>query len=373
MQNHPIINKISTDCTACKKCVTGCAFLTEYGHPAQLAADFRTGKMLPETPYQCSQCGLCESICPEKLNLTTFFQALREASYIKQPSVIKKAKRLLRYESIGNSGLFSYFHMPEGSSTVFFPGCTLPAMRPETVFTTYQKLDHIMKGCGIALSCCNRPSHILGRKDKFEKQTEKMLRKFEEMGVKQLVTACPNCYITFRDMERSFSVISVYEVMDGKLPRPFRPRSKNVPMLHDPCPQRFAPQVQEAIRNLLDQQKLPYNEAATPRHLSRCCGEGGAVPFFRPEFAENWRENRLADIRVSGGGEAITSCAGCINRLKQNTPDGEESTAVTHVLDLILTTGAKPLPADKEGLSRYTGRLSLKKKFKKFFQERLEK
>ncbi|XPV76558.1 MAG: (Fe-S)-binding protein [Desulfovibrio sp.] len=367
MQNHPIINTISTKCTACGKCVSGCNFLKEHGNPAQIAASFRTGKMLPETPFECSLCGLCDNICPEKLDLHSFFHLLRQHAYKTKPSVINNAKPLTRYEAIGSSKLFSYFHLPEDGTSVFFPGCTLPATRPETVFSTFKKVAHVVKNCGIALTCCYRPSQSLGREDFFQKKISALITKLEEIGVKQVITACPNCYAVLTKQKRAFAVITVYEIFDGKLPKPFRPKRKNAPMLHDPCALRFAPHVQEAVRNLLDQQSLPYVEAKTPRHLSRCCGEGGGTGYFKPENAEHWLNNRLADIRLSGNSEAITSCAGCLRALNDHTNSEGQTTTVHHVLDMILNDSFQELPPSRTGLKRYTGRLKLKKQFKKHF------
>ena len=54
--------------------------------------------------------------------------------------------------------IFSYYALPEGCNTVFFPGCTLSGTRSEKVILTYQRLKKSIPSLGIVLDCCTKPS-----------------------------------------------------------------------------------------------------------------------------------------------------------------------------------------------------------------------
>src|SRR5512143_1839241 len=65
-------------CTSCGKCVKECAFLKKHGTPAFIADGFDAAdtKNLSR-PFECSLCGLCTTVCPERLDLDGLFLEMR--------------------------------------------------------------------------------------------------------------------------------------------------------------------------------------------------------------------------------------------------------------------------------------------------------
>jgi hypothetical protein len=71
---------------------------------------------------------------------------------------------LLAYERKGGSTIYSFYGLPAGCDTVFFPGCALPGTRPDAVSELFEALKQVIPNLGIVLDCCLRPSHDRGRR-----------------------------------------------------------------------------------------------------------------------------------------------------------------------------------------------------------------
>lgn len=264
---------------------------------------------------------------------------------------LKQYRPVLNYEQIGDSDMFSLIRVPEGGDTVLFPGCALPASRPKTVRRLFKVLQGGIPDIGIALGCCLKPSHDLGRSRFFEERFGKLHDKLLQAGVRQVITTCPNCQKIFGEYGGSISSITAYELLADSGYAPDAPIGGQA-IVHDPCPQRYDTSVQDAVRFLAKQCGITVEKRVEERELTRCCGEGGLVKFVRPEFADTWTAQRC---NVADGAHVITSCAGCTHFLG-NCMD------VDHILDVLLDSGPAPLRVPP---LTYLYRLRLKGWFKK--------
>jgi len=330
-----------------------CSFLSQHGTPKSIVAacDFSDPSQR-SIAYRCSLCGLCGAVCPERLAPSELFLEVRRL-HVAAGSFDSGAYRgILGYETLGRSKLFSWYGLPEGCDTVFFPGCTLPGTRPSVTWQTYQRLRREFPALGMVLACCAKPSHDLGRTGHFRQVFGEVLSRLAAGGVKTVLTACPNCTKIFRGYGEGMAVKTVYEVLH-------RPGLKGVPAadgrevsVHDPCPLRYDPEVHEAVRGLLSE--MGYAEVAMPhrKETAICCGEGGSVGCVEPALSGRWVERRRLE---AGGRRLVTYCAGCAGNLGQATP-------TVHVLDLLFRqVGAGDDDIDvSRGLKTYLNRLLLK-------------
>ena len=122
-------------------------------------------------------------------------------------------KTLLGYEKLGTSKRYSYYALPEGCSTVFFPGCGLPGTRPKRTLQVFNHLRRSIPDLGIVLDCCAKPSHDLGREDFFNFLFGEMRDYLLRNGVRTVLTACPNCFRVFKEYGSGLSVRTAYEVL----------------------------------------------------------------------------------------------------------------------------------------------------------------
>jgi Fe-S oxidoreductase len=323
---EPYLEDIRERCTECGACTRECAFLTHYGTPKAIAnsCDFSSPRY-QATAYECSLCGLCNAVCPENLDPCGLFLEMRRL-YVEGGNFDETAFRaILGYERRGTSALFSWYGLPRGCDTVFFPGCNLPGTRPEVTRRMFRHLQKIIPAIGIVLDCCTKPSHDLGRRAYFESMFGEMIAYLSGRGVKTVLVACPSCFNVFQHYGKGIRVRTIYEVIQesGGI-EGMRSDDREV-VVHDPCALRSEANVHQAIRSLLTGMELTVAEMEHCGKRTVCCGEGGMVAYVKPEFAGSWSGVRA---REYGGRQVITYCAGCAAYLKRAVP-------IIHIADLL--------------------------------------
>lgn len=353
-QVRPVPDKrdVAAGCSRCGVCRVHCAFLKEYGTPGEIA-----GKVaeLPHDrwpdPFECSLCGLCGAVCPEGVKPETLFLNMRRTIAGAGELDLKPYWPVLSFEKRGASNLFSLIKLPEGGTTAFFPGCALPGAMPGGLRRLFEALRNIDPHMGVALGCCMKPSHDLGRQRYFEEKFGVLQAELFSAGVRRVLTACPNCQKIFKEYGKTIRTSTVYEYLAEA---GFEPEHRNSgeAVIHDPCPQRYDAVAQDSVRRLARACGITVEDPSDARELTRCCGEGGMVKFVRPQFANKWTEER---IRSAGGRRMVTSCSGCTNYLDGPVP-------VHHILDLLFNAKRRKLLRTP---LNYVARLLLKQWFKK--------
>jgi Fe-S oxidoreductase len=346
------------ECTRCQACVTQCAFLQKYGTPGDIAASWLAGDSAANS-FECSLCNLCVAVCPAKIAPGNLFLEMRRQvmAHDKLPS--KHYTSILKYERRGSSRLFSWYGLPTGCDTVFFPGCTLPGTRPETTWQIYQHLKEQIPHLGVILDCCHKPSHDLGRQQSFLTWFDDMRDGLIRHGVRNIIVACPNCYKVFHGHGQGLTVRTVWEILaETNIHSPYPPMARGRITIHDPCPLRDHQDVHQAVRTILSRLGLKVREMRHSKNRAICCGEGGFVDLVNPDMARKW-----GDIRKVEAGEdrVITYCAGCAGFL------ASAGMKVAHLGDLLVNP--ERALAGKAAVARapwtYLNRIRLKRKLKK--------
>lgn len=345
------------NCNGCNLCTKECAFLEQYGNPGEIAELCKTDpdKWLLVS-FECSLCGLCSAVCPKGIDPSAMFLEYRRKTVEKGKMDFSEYNMLLNYEKKGTSSKYTYYHIPENCSSVFFPGCSLPGTRPETTLKTYAYLQKQDKSMGIVLDCCTKPSHDLGRQNYFDKMLSEMKSYLLENGINTIIVACPSCYKIFNTYGKEFELKTVYDIMaNNGLDETF-PLSGNI-TVHDPCPVRFEKKIHDSVRLIANIQGLEIKETSHQKSKTFCCGEGGSVGCLTPEHAKAWTKKRTDENK---GQPIATYCAGCVTLLskKANT---------FHILDLVFDpekTMARKVRVSKAPFT-YFNRLKLKKHIKK--------
>lgn len=351
------VEAVSQKCTECGICRKECKFLEKYGAPGSIAATFDTAnKDYQGMVFECSLCGLCTAMCPVDIDPARMFLEMRRGVVQQGGGEYPEHAVILGYERRGTSRRYTWYGLPQGCDTVFFPGCTLSGTRPGRVKGLYEHLKETIPDLGIVLDCCSKPSHDLGREKVFRLMFGEMRDYLVENGVRNVLVACPNCHKVFREHGKNLNVKSVYEVLiENGLPG--GEEVSGAVTIHDPCAVRFEESVHGAVRKLVESKGLTIDEMPHHGKKTLCCGEGGSVGFVSPELAANWGLHRKKEAR---GKRIITYCAGCANALNGSTPS-------SHVLDLLFEP--KAAVSGKVKVSHapltYWNRIRLKCWFKK--------
>ena len=351
------LTRMQEDCTDCGACKSQCAFLKEYGTPAQMLStyDFRHPDHQLKA-LECSLCNLCKAVCPEKLDPGHLYFLSRKEAVSAGRVDLSKYKGLLAYEKKGNSHLFSWYGLPKGCDTVFFPGCTLPGTRSRTTWQMFTHLQKIIPSLGVVLDCCNKISHDLGRQDHFESMFTHLHDFLKKHHIQKVWVACPNCYKMFNAYGEGITVETVWEVMD-RHDLPEKAHAQGELLVHDPCPLRQEDDIQNAVRSLVSRMGMAVEKIRSQKKRTLCCGEGGSVGCVRPDLARTWGATRQQQAE---GRTLVTYCAGCAGFLGRLTP-------TIHLADLIFDTQNilsgrfKPARAP----FTYLHRIRLKNRFKK--------
>ena len=352
------LREVSEGCTECGACVQSCAFLSRYGTPKAMVAafDFTTSDH-QKLAYECSLCGLCSAVCPERLDPVRIFLESRRGYVNGRNFKPAQYRGILGYERCGISSLFSWYGLPEGCDTVFFPGCGLPGTRPAATLRMFRELRQSIAHLGIVLDCCTKPSHDLGRQDYFHSTFGEMVDYLRRHGIKHIVVACPNCYKIFQEYGQDFVVSTAYQFLAAAgrgAPENFQGRRITV---HDPCALRGESGVQQAVRDVLHGLGVQITEMKHTGCKTLCCGEGGMVGYVKPELAKKWAALRKEE---SAGLTMVTYCVGCTQFLGRVSP-------TIHIVDLLyqaktLAKGGKP---GARAPMTYLNRLLLKRRLQK--------
>lgn len=351
------LTRMQEDCTNCGACKSQCGFLKEYGTPSEMldTYDFRHPDHQLKA-FECSLCNLCKAVCPEKLDPGhLYFLARKEAVSVDRVD-LSKYKGLLAYEKKGNSPLFSWYGLPEGCETIFFPGCTLPGTRSRTTWQMFTHLQKIIPSLGVVLDCCNKISHDLGRQDHFESMFTHLHDFLKKHHIQKVLVACPNCYKMFNAYGDGITVETVWEIMDRHA-LPEAAHGQGELLVHDPCPLRQEDDIQNAVRSLVSRMGMAVEKIRSQKKRTLCCGEGGSVGCVRPDLAQTWGATRQ---QQAGGRTLVTYCAGCAGFLGRLTP-------TIHLADLIFDTSKTLSGRFKIARAPFTylHRIRLKNRFKK--------
>ena len=313
----------------CDECVKGCAYLAYYKrNPKQTTREIYNnlsivmGDHMANTLINsCALCGQCTAICPNGYELPKVCRLAREAMTVtgKMPPSAHEFALLDMKFSMGPE----YFYAtPQKSNYIFFPGCQLGALLPDSLLKTYGDLKTRLEDCGVLLGCCGVMARWAGQEEMFENAIAQIKTALAERGDPVLITACPTCHETLGEF---FKVMGIWD-LDYKI------TDSETYYIHDACGARNTG-IHEKIRALGANIAEPkYNKDVSP-----CCGYGGLQTFANKEIAAAMTEFAAARLKEP----VLTYCANCDDRFARA---GKTS---RHVLELIFG----PEPAKNPTLS----------------------
>lgn len=327
------IEKCLESCIDCKKCMKNCPMIENYSSsPKSLLKRLAEGELMESAAYACCQCGYCEAVCPTNTPLMKVFTSIRAEAQSKKS-----------FFSIGKGDLAVGFHQRNSFSSfftgasqikskkAFFPGCSLLSYSEEVVYKTYKHMKSIDSEMGLKIYCCGKPTLDMGKSDKFEERFKSVMQSLKNQGTQELIVACANCYEVFKKYGDGMVVTSLWEwLRDNGVPKECNYRGNNLKFaLHDPCPIRKRKEIHEAVRELLDDIELHFEEFEYNKEKTLCCGAGAMVKLTETKLALKQMEKRVNQTKCS---HIVTYCESCV----ESMIDGGKP--AVHVLDLIFNS-----------------------------------
>lgn len=303
--------------------------------------------------WDCLMCNTCLQNCPQDIN---FAEVVRTAKYKMQ-----KLKNQNPEEYVAHKGVYTTISeimskpgihpnrslewvpkgvdISESGNTLYFVGC-IPYFNFEfenidPIASNALNIIHQIENEPIVVFkdeiCCGHDLYWgQGKFNAFINLAKKNLKMFEDAGVSTIITACAECYRTFKvdyqelfeDFNEKFEVKHIIEYIydkwkDNKIE--FRNPDKNIKKIqytfHDPCRlSRFLPKsnnILEKTREIFNQLKefgYEFREMEHNKENSLCCGVSSWMNCN--ERSKALRYKRLLEAK-SVASIMLTSCPKC--------------------------------------------------------------
>lgn len=334
------------DCQ-CLECVKVCAYLERFGsYPRKYAREIYNNASIVMGMRQanklvnsCSLCGLCQEVCPSDFAMQDLCRQARRDMVARGKMPPSAHEFALLDQDFSLSTDFALArHQPgyTASAEVFFPGCQLCASAPAQAQAVYRRLMATRPGgVGLLLGCCGAPSLWAGDDARLAAAHDQWRAAWESLGRPRVIAACSTCLKTFAEHLPEVEAVSLWQVLD---PAGLgRPAPGLTLALHDPCTARHAPQVRQAVRDLLAGLGVMVEELRLSGERTECCGFGGLMANANPDLAREVarRRGELSDR------DYLAYCAMCRDSL---AGVGKRS---LHLLDLLFPGLADEDPAGR--------------------------
>lgn len=271
-------------CTGCNctACVDSCVLLQQYGQsPLDLARDIGVStNLFHETQGHaamreigsCSNCGLCEAVCPAGIDIGKMMMDARRILREKRELPEAHHEYWLRDMAFATGPEASCYIPPETCGYLFFPGCQAGGSDPRYVELTYSRLRQLHPGCGLLLSCCGAPAFWAGEYDLFQSALRQIQSRWEEAGKPVLIVTCPSCMRTLSEHLPQIPVVMLYEIQELV---PSGISCYTEAAVFDPCAARNRGELQRAVRNIVEVCGVSQGKLSASGEYAQCCSWGG--------------------------------------------------------------------------------------------------
>jgi NADPH-dependent glutamate synthase beta subunit-like oxidoreductase len=336
----------------CLECVKVCEYLAHYhAYPKRYVREVynnlsivmgihRANKLI----NSCSLCGLCEQVCPGKLNMGEICHQARQMMVETgkmPPSVHDFALRDMQFSTSDNFTLTRHQPGYTSSELVFYPGCQLAASSPDHVKQMYSFLcEKLPGGVGLMLGCCGAPANWAGQTAVFQSTMKHMEERWHSLGSPKVITACPTCYSLLKHNSPDMPVESLWTLLTC-IGLPEGNRLVETPQrlaIHDSCTTRYEAEIQSSVRDLLVKLGYQFEELPLSRENTVCCGYGGLMLYANKEITHKVINRRIKESEL----DYLAYCAMCRDNFSS------QGKRVYHLLDLIFGNEENEL-AGREG------------------------
>jgi Fe-S oxidoreductase len=183
---------------------------------------------------------------------------------------------------------------------------------------------------------------MIGDRDYFETFADANMSLFEEAGIMKIVTADPHAatvlkeeYTKALDLEVvTFAEMAAKLIKDGAL-KPSK-QVKVKAAYHDPCRLGRRQDIFDPPRDILEAiPGLELVEFERARKNALCCGGGGSVFFWEPEFAQWVAKERLFEAEYVGAEAIVTACPICVRIFEDAVKAGKSKLKIYDLAEIL--------------------------------------
>ncbi len=324
--------------------------------------------------WDCLTCNSCLQNCPENINFADFvriakykmrkFANQNPDEYIAHKGIYTTISEIMSQSNVRPKRSLDWIpekcEISDKGNILYYVGC-LPYFGFEfenlesIAASTLQLICLLEKEPIVVLKdeiCCGHDIYWgQGKLEAFIKLALKSVKVFEEAGISTIITACAECYRTFKvdypnlfdDFNEKFNVKHIIEYVydnwkQNKIRfKNFKEKSEKIQFtFHDPCRlSRFLPKennILEKTREIFREFKnlgYEFKEMAHNKENSLCCGVSSWMNCN--EKSKALRYKRMLEAKAAGT-LMVTSCPKCRIHLKCLQKDYENFSSI-EILD----------------------------------------
>jgi Fe-S oxidoreductase/coenzyme F420-reducing hydrogenase delta subunit len=333
-------------CQDCGKCSSACP-LALVGKPfsargiatAVINNDlYKAG--VQENVWSCLTCGLCYERCPSAVDFPAFIKDLRhlyrEKSIQGDEAHAGFLHSLMRSMASSEMTPNRWRDLPEGLQTdpvspiLFYGGCApyfdiffgkhLDVQTEKILFDGIRLLNFFDVSPRLLGDerCCGHDLLWSGEQQHFGEVARLNAERLNGLGITTMITACPECYMTFKStypaqgLQLNFEVVHLYDFLEREIDRgavEFAALDKIV-TYQDSCRLCRLEGQAELPRQLLNRlQPTRFTEMPESGKAAMCCGNTAWMGC--DAYSKAMQVKRLQQARETGAELLITSCPKC--------------------------------------------------------------
>jgi len=347
LPKEKLMNETLNFCYQCGECTSICPVSDSGFKPHDFIAKLAMGLANEAYAWRCLTCRTCMEVCPQGVEIPEIVRELRgENVPVAHKGIFQSLYRLdaenapliNREEWLKNNtkeGKYS-----EEGDTLFFIGC-LPVWDlyfEDLGFDGGEIFDSaliLLNKAGIVPRvindelCCGHDARWAGDNETFERLKELNENKFKDLGIKRIVTVCPECAKTLKqDYNLDIEINHISELL-GDLS--FKKMDKPL-TYQDSCRMgrylRLFDEPREILTKIGDLAEMERN-----KEYALCCGVSAWVSC--DPFSKRIRYDRLDEAeRTAKGGYLVTPCQKCQIHFKCAINEGTKDYDL-EVIDLV--------------------------------------
>lgn len=317
-----------------------------------------------QSVYECTNCGACERVCRNSLNVTHLINHIRSTLVERGlvPSTIRDALRnSLKYgnpwgklqnmrDQWAEQLNIKRFSEGEKHSILLYVGCTpsYDTRCQEVARSMVAVLNRAEVDYGILGNdekCCGDQILKMGEKGLFDMLAEQNINLLNKYGINRIVTMSPHCYNTFKNdypclggkyEVQHYSQFLLELIDEGELR--FSKKVDKAVTYHDPCFLGRHNDIYEAPRRILEAiPGLKLVEMPRNREDSFCCGGGGGRMWIDEKSGEHVSTIRAREAVSVNTDMIATACPFCLVNLEDGIKalDKNGNVMVKDIIELV--------------------------------------
>lgn len=320
----------TSKCINCGNCLMHCPIIRQcsaklYPGPRSIAIGLSREpsnfKALYDVVFYCTGCGACEVYCPSKIPIRKIIEVIRGKLFLQDSKLfpnshLKVLENLKSSLNIYGQKLDRFGEKKSDAEFILFVGCVGRFFERESVQKTLKLLDYLKLNYTIVDEvCCGSFYDIMGLS--IDSQLiEKNVLQFKEAKTNKIVTICPRCFITLKnipEIANNFKIEHIFSLLDRFN---FNKLVDAKIGYHDPCDLGRHEGIYDIPRRIINQISPNFIEFDYSKEYGMCCGAGGGLRGVYLKTSINIAREKINMATSSNMEILLTECPSCLHNLR---------------------------------------------------------